>query len=495
MAEKAEEMQLSVRDSTSVPAASFESGGYDYDFVENPSEDMNCSICLSVLRDPHLTNCCGNHFCRSCITRIKDDGKPCPLCQEKHFTTMLNKSISRKVKELTIHCPNKSEGCEWTGAIRDVESHLDREDGCGYMAVKCVQCNESYTRITLTDHQKWDCPYRPYACDYCGHKDTMKAITEDHWPVCEEYPIRCPNECECTESLKRKDLDIHVKANCPLQVVSCEFLFAGCDAQIVRQDLSAHMMKQQSIHLALLAASFQQQAIESSKLKGAIRGQAVLFQKREAETKKRIADLEKVVGEQQSVLTQKDMLLSENKKRMVKLETTVKQHEEQIHELKTAIKRQKNIPEAKTFPPVDLYMKDLQLHWAVDDQWFSEPFYSHPGGYKMCLSVYAAGVGQGNGSHVSVFAHIMKGEYDDQLSWPYRGTVTVTLIMEDDDDEDQEEELKFTSKCPAKAAERVDDGKILNDFGQGLSRFVEWDDISYMSFLHFRVESVYCRTM
>ena len=242
MAEKVEEMEeQSVQ--TLTLASSLESGGYDYEFIEEPSEDMKCSVCLSVLRDPHLTSCCGNHFCQSCITRIKSDGNSCPLCQERYFTTMLNKSVSRKIKDLTICCPNKSQGCEWTGALRHIESHLDQENGCEYVVVKCSQCNESFARIALANHQKHNCPYRPYACDYCGYKDTMKALSENHWPVCDEYPISCPNECK-TEPLKRKYLNTHVKENCPLQRVSCEFLFAGCEAEIVRQDLSVHMIEQ-----------------------------------------------------------------------------------------------------------------------------------------------------------------------------------------------------------------------------------------------------------
>lgn len=487
MAEKAKEMQTSdgvQGRSTSVPL----SGGYDYEFVEEPTDDMNCSVCLSVLRDPHLTSCCGNHFCQSCITRIKEEGNPCPLCQEKDFSTMLNKSISRRVKDLTIRCPNKSLGCEWAGAIRDVELHLDREDGCGYMAINCDQCCESFTRITLAIHQQQHCPYRPYCCEYCGYKDTMKVIAEDHWPICEECPVSCPNECDL-QSLKRKDLDAHVNLNCPLQVVSCDF--AGCDAKVIRRDLSAHVMEQQSNHLMLLAANFQQQAkannVLVAELKGVVRDQAELLHQKEAESNSRIAELEKTVRDQQCTN-------SANDKRIVKLETVVKQQEEQIRELKLVLERQKNIPEPKVFPPVNLYMEDLFTHFYEEDQWFSEPFYSHPGGYKMCLSVYAAGTGQGSGSHISVFAHIMKGEYDDNLSWPFRGTVTVSLVMDDDDD-DIEEDLKFNSRSPAKAARRVDEGKTMNEYGQGLSKFVEWDDVSHLTFLHFYVDNIKCKSM
>ena len=169
----------------------------------------------------------------------------------------------------------------------------------------------------------------------------------------------------------------------------------------------------------------------------------------------------------------------------------VKQQEEQVRKLKLTLEHQRNDSEAKYFPPVDLYMEDLQNYWEAEDQWFSKPFYSHPGGYKMCLSVYANGTSQGFGSHVSVFAHIMRGGYDDKLTWPYRGNVQVDLVT---DDEDIEEDLKFTSKSPAKATKRVEYGDM-NDYGQGLSRFVEWDHVSYLSSLHFRVQSVECKSI
>ena len=46
----------------------------------------------------------------------------------------------------------------------------------------------------------------------------------------------------------------------------------------------------------------------------------------------------------------------------------------------------------------------------------------------MCLNVYANGFGDGKGRHVSVFTCLTKGENDDNLKWPFRGTITVTLL-------------------------------------------------------------------
>ena len=59
------------------------------------------------------------------------------------------------------------------------------------------------------------------------------------------------------------------------------------------------------------------------------------------------------------------------------------------------------------------------------DMWYSPHFYTHPCGYKMCLSIDANGIGCGEGTHLSVFVYLMRGEFDDQLKWPFRGSVTV----------------------------------------------------------------------
>ena len=63
-----------------------------------------------------------------------------------------------------------------------------------------------------------------------------------------------------------------------------------------------------------------------------------------------------------------------------------------------------------------------------NETFYSTPFYTHPGGYKMCINVDANGYGDGRGSHVSVFTIILEGHYDNQLHWPFLGTVKVELM-------------------------------------------------------------------
>ncbi len=62
---------------------------------------------------------------------------------------------------------------------------------------------------------------------------------------------------------------------------------------------------------------------------------------------------------------------------------------------------------------------------------YSAPFYTSRQGYKACLSLYMNGIGSGENTHLSFFVTIMQGEYDALLQWPFKHTVTLTLLDQD----------------------------------------------------------------
>ena len=68
-----------------------------------------------------------------------------------------------------------------------------------------------------------------------------------------------------------------------------------------------------------------------------------------------------------------------------------------------------------------------------EKDWYSDPVYSHFGGYKMCLRVNANGSGVGKGTHVSVFIKLLRGDNDDNLKWPFKGTIKVSLLNQLED--------------------------------------------------------------
>ena len=88
-------------------------------------------------------------------------------------------------------------------------------------------------------------------------------------------------------------------------------------------------------------------------------------------------------------------------------------------------------------------------------KWFSESFYSHCYGYKMCIGVDVAGEGVGDGSHISLNVYLLPGEYDDSLQWPFRGTVRIKLFNEIKDINHFEAAVEFKEDTPLINSARV----------------------------------------
>ncbi len=120
----------------------------------------------------------------------------------------------------------------------------------------------------------------------------------------------------------------------------------------------------------------------------------------------------------------------------------------------------------ETFAPVQIVMTDFEQHKKVGDTWYSEGFYTHPGGYKMCLKVNANGGGDGNGTHVSCYVCMMRGKFDNALKWPFRGNVTIQLLNQRANDGHHTRTVHF-NKAPICYAIQVTHGdKAMNGWGK-----------------------------
>ena len=58
----------------------------------------------------------------------------------------------------------------------------------------------------------------------------------------------------------------------------------------------------------------------------------------------------------------------------------------------------------------------------------SPPFYTSFYGYKLCLRINLNGVDSGVGKHIALFVHMMQGDYDSILEWPFTGRITLTIL-------------------------------------------------------------------
>ena len=446
------------------------SGGYDCEFVSPPPDAIQaeCPICLLIPKEPCVISCkCGKEFCRECIERIKEDNKPCPLCNESEFTFLRHHGSERNLKALEVWCSGKKHGCQWKGKLGDFEQHLNENPspeeqltGCGFVEVECKHgCGGLHQRQNITVHQNEDCLQRPYSCEYCKeYVSNFKIVTEKHYMVCDKYPVSCPNKCRF-DPFQRSKIEDHVNNECPLTKVPCPFTYAGCEVKLLRKDMPAHTADI-SVHFALLASftwEIKQKQIATEKQ----------FKEKQEAMERQFEEKMKATEKQYEVILEKQ--------RATQSQNQVLHEQLNIMERKVAaLEDTQQMKSALGKFPIDFRVtferKDMYLH----------PFFTHPHGYRMCIHVYPNGTGDGEGTHVSVFTCLMQGPFDDQLKWPFRGEVTIQIVNQAGNYSHVEMTIPYNKKTQHDAAERVT-GKETRALDWGFHTFLAHTHLSYNS--------------
>ena len=95
----------------------------------------------------------------------------------------------------------------------------------------------------------------------------------------------------------------------------------------------------------------------------------------------------------------------------------------------------------------------------------------------MCIDIAAHGNGDGEGSHVSVYATLMHGKNDDNLSWPFTGEVTFKLLNQLADKNHHTATVTYPEDMDDESNMRVVDGDIGDGYGQEC--FIAHDQLGY----------------
>ncbi|CAI8000650.1 TNF receptor-associated factor 4, partial [Geodia barretti] len=211
---------------------------------------------------------------RECVEQIKEDDKPCPLCNKTDFTYIRDYGLERYLKAQEVWCSHKKDGCEWRGKLGEYEQHLNENPspenkltGCQFVEIECEHvCGERFQRRHIASHQNQHCTKRPYSCKYCQKFEaTYKYVTTCHYYECDDFPVTCPNKCR-KDHFKRHALYKHVKDECPLTEIDCPLHYAGCEVRLPRKDMPEHMTDTVT-HLTLLATVTQSLFRENQELR------------------------------------------------------------------------------------------------------------------------------------------------------------------------------------------------------------------------------------
>ena len=424
--------------------ATYSYRGEDYEFVNTEKhflEELKCSICLELVSDPVQTSC-GHLFCGKCIK----EAETCPVDHER-FSASSDHYNERRVRNFKVNCPNKGRGCQWQGELGDADTH--KSTNCSYVIVACTNdgCDLEMERRHLDNHLSKSCSQRRYTCPYCSHQDTYQEVVTTHFTKCQEMPLPCPGRCgKC--KLVRRNMAQHLSEECPEELVPCTYAISGCEETLKRKNLKKHL-KDKDQHFDTVMASHSALS-----------------------------------------LLVRDIVTAVNSGSQQKVEAT-----HLPFSFRTWLQ---NTPTCYPCPPWVIKMEGFQK-MEIGEEWFSDPVYSHFGGYKMCLKVSPKGLSGTKDTYVSVLIYWMRGDNDINLKWPFKGTIKVSLLNQLEDRKHYTKELWSPgSDVPKVASGRVSGREIALGIGQ--TRFICHQDLSYngeenMQFLKddtlfFRVDCV-----
>ena len=371
------------------------SKGYQCQFIDSVFDDLYCKKCTLVARRLTITNCCGESFCHTCIADKQEQGNPCPACGEKNFTTFEHVKSQKRINSLRVYCSMKESGCDWSGTLEQLDTHLDPDqDNCQYVDTKCpLNCHMTIPRNKVEQHVAQHCAKRPYVCQHCNFKATYEEVMDTHLPVCKYVPLQCPNRCGVT--FERDFMEDHMKT-CRLEEVECEFSGVGCDDRFRREVQEEHTRQNSQKHLTLTASlavetkeQLQQKLLEQDekhneereKLKRKVEEENVKVdiklqnqdQKHmevEERLRQKVQELEKKTEEQENKLEEQEKKLGEQRKKLAQQEKMLEEEEYKLNDQdkkvkeqeKKVIEQEKKMEEAQKLE-LDKHKQLLQQHF------------------------------------------------------------------------------------------------------------------------------------
>ncbi len=320
------------------------------------------------------------------------------------------------MKSLLVRCPTS---CEWNGELRSLEDHMQKV--CEHILVPCPNnCNNGSTKLRRNNvdyHLLHKCPNRLHSCTKC-QKEVEFRNARYHELMCPKRQYTCPHCWEAGVYDERTTTHLEV---CPKVQITC----TKCSLKISRSvELRHHLVcPNEPVRCKYYSIGCGEKPLRKDATKHEANAQLHL-----------------------SLATEE-------------------------------VLRLKNIKSILTFR-----MINFEEHKFVGRDFYSHAFFTSSR-YKLCIRVDSNCNDEvlplGKATHVSVLAHLMKGDNDDSLSWPFTGTVTVELLNQLED----KNHRKKTTAFPADsgASERVVDGERAYK-GYGWSKFISHSDLAYKPF-------------
>ena len=256
---------------------------------------------------------------------------------------------------------------------------------------------------------------------------------EEHEAKCNFSLLPCPKKCKREsghiKQFMRKDLNKHLEEDCPNRDYSCEHCGEkGTYARITNIHDQKCLKKPVPCPNGCSVIVQHQHVLEHVATECELTVIACKY---------------KILGCDRE-LKRKDMAAHEEDDKLhlhmaIDTVTTVK------------LKEQDALKVLKNGEPLKFKLTNYQENKENNERVLSPSYYTSPNGYHMALKVNVNGHGAGKGTHVSVLAPILKGQYDDHLKWPFIGKIMFVLLNQLEDKNHHQYTMELTAENNAQA--------------------------------------------
>ncbi|KAG7460558.1 TNF receptor-associated factor 5-like, partial [Solea senegalensis] len=364
-------------------------------------------------------------------------------------------------------------------------------------------------------------------CPHCGQPQQLHLLQEHVQSLCPDVEVDCPNTC--FQKVLRHKLVEH-QESCPEVHVSCSYSRFGCSVQGKRGTVDIHEDAAVNHHMLLVLRSNDhlEQQVEVLQQEVLLRQQEVqadnlllaglqkkirpLLQQTDIQecdvsasqrTQRRQDDvLSTVLLDVQQVsrglpgleeleqlrrsldtVTQEVSTAEALKEHLGRVEDNVKDHSclLDLHEAQLSCNKQR-------LQELEATSYDGKLIWKIQDFrrkrdaevrgqtpcLSSVSFHAGRCGYKMAVKAYLNGDGEGRGTHLSLYVVLMPGDFDALLPWPFRQTVSLSLL--DQRGAADHRSLSFRPD-PASKSFQQPDTRAASNLAVGFSCFCPLDEL------------------
>ena len=151
-------------------------------FVGEVRDDILCSICKCVPKDPRLCKNKDHFFCLAHISQHLLSSETCPNCRDPLTADTLRKPsgfLKNYIDDLKIKCDHIDRGCPDELSLEGLQRHVDE---CEFAPVMCGNegCEMVVNKRDQDKHEKYLCEFRFPKCHDCkdikASQDEMKVI-------------------------------------------------------------------------------------------------------------------------------------------------------------------------------------------------------------------------------------------------------------------------------------------------------------------------------